>query len=219
MGILLMLITIGGLLVAGVLLAIAWLNESAWLKKFMLGSIAIWLGFYGIALVGTSFVSEEKLLGLNEQKEFCGFYLDCHMHAAVTGVRTAKALGGRRARGKFYIVNVNVFSNAAKATLGLKNVDAHVIDASGERHDRDLEAEAELDLQPEFEMEIGPEENFDKEIVFDLPVDVQNPRFDISEGSWIDRLAETFLIGDEDSLSYKRNYLKLEEQNVASSVK
>jgi hypothetical protein len=211
--------TIGGSIVAAILLAIAWLNESAWLKKFVLGGVAIWFTFYTLTLLETSFMSEAKLLGPKEQKEFCGFYLDCHMHAAVTGVRKAKTLGDRRATGEFYIVNVNVLSGAAKATLGLKNVDAHVIDASSQRYERDLEAEAELDLQQEFEMEIGPEENFDKEIVFDLPVEVPAPRLDISEGSWIDRMAETFLIGDEDSLFHRRNYFKLQEQNVASSVK
>ena len=219
MGVLLMLMTIGGVFVAGILLAVAWLNESAWLKKFVLGGVAIWLGFYLIVLLATSFNSEAKLLGLNEPKEFCGFYLDCHIHAAVTGVRRAKAIGDRKAKGEFYIVNVNVFSNAAKATLGLITVDAHAVDANGNTYTRDELAEAQLDPQPEFETKIGPEETFDKEIVFDLPVDIHNPRLDIREGYGIDHWIEAFLIGDEDSIFHKRNYFELKEQNVASSVK
>ena len=219
MGLLLMLMTVGGLIVAAILLAIAWLNESTWLKKFVLGGVAIWFGFYVIVLLATSFNSEERSLGLNEPKEFCGFYLDCHMHAAVTGVRRAKTIGDRKAKGEFYIVNVNVFSNAAKATLGLITVDAQAIDANGNMYTRDELAEEQLHPQLPFETHIGPEENFDKEIVFDLPVGVEQPKLDIREGYGIDHVIEAFLIGDEDSIFHKRNYFKLQEQNIASSVK
>ena len=200
MGVLLMLMTIGGLVIAAILLAIAWLNESGWLRKFVLGGVAIWFAFYFTMLLGFSFSSEEKNLGRNEPKEFCGFYLDCHMHTAVSGVRTAKTIGDRTAKGKFHIVTVKVFSNAARATLGLHTVDAHVVDAAGGTYTRDLQAEEELGPQPKFEQEVGPEENFDKEIVFDLPVDVNEPWLDIREGYGIDHLIEAFLIGDEDSM-------------------
>ena len=219
MGLLLMLMTIVGLLVAGVLLAIAWLNDSSWLKKFVLGGMAIWFGFYLIVLLATSFNSEEKVLGLNEPKEFCGFYLDCHMYAAVTGVRRAKTIGDRKAKGEFYIVNVNIFSNAAKATLALLTVDAHAIDSNGNAYIRNELAEAELGPQPEFETKVGPEESFDKEIVFDLPVDVQTPRLDIREGYGIDHLIEAFLIGDEDSIFHGRNYFVLSERDETAGVR
>ena len=219
MGVLLMLMTIGGLVVAAILLAVAWLNESSWLRKFVLGGVAIWLAFYFTMLLGFSFFSEEKNLGRNEPKEYCGFYLDCHMHTAVSGVRTAKTIGDRTAKGKFYIVTVNVFSNAARATLGLHSVETSVVDAAGNTYYRDELAEAELDPQPPFELQIGPEENFDKEIVFDLPTDVKEPRLDIREGYGIDRVIEAFLIGDEDSIFHKRSYFKLQEQNTSMSVK
>ena len=45
MGVLLMLMTIGGVIVAAILFTVAWLNESAWLKKFVLGGVAIWFLF------------------------------------------------------------------------------------------------------------------------------------------------------------------------------
>jgi hypothetical protein len=214
-----MLLTIGGLIAAAVLMAIAWLNDSSWLRKFVSGAVAIWFAFYTAMLLGFSFASKEQDLGINQPKEFCGFYLDCHMHAAVSGVRKTKTLGSRTATGEFYIVSVKVFSDAVRATLGLTTVDAHVVDSAGREYTRDDKAETQLPRQPEFEQQIGPEESFTKEIVFDLPAEVQDPRLDISEGFAIDRLIEAFLIGDEDSIFHKRNYFKLVEHNLTASAK
>lgn len=205
--------TIGGLVVAGILLAVAWLNRSAWLKNFVLGAVAIWLAFYAVALLAVSLASEEKTLAFNEPKEFCGFYLDCHMHAAVTGVERTKTIGGLTAKGVFYIAKVKVFSNARRATLGLLAVDAKVLDENGDIYERDLAAESHLPPQPAFERQVSPDESFEKEIVFDLPENVQNPRLDLREGYRIDRAIEAVLIGDEDSIFHKRNYFRLQQHH------
>src|SRR5258706_12180465 len=109
MGVLLMLMTIGGLIVAAVMLVISVATGKAWLRKFVFGGVAIWFVFYLAMLFGFSLSSQEKDLGLNEAKEYCGFYLDCHMHTAVTNVRTAKMIGNQTANGEFYIVKVKVF--------------------------------------------------------------------------------------------------------------
>lgn len=53
-------------------------------------------------------------------------------------------------------------------------------------------------------------ESFEREIVFDLPANVQNPRLDIREGCGVDRLIEAVLIGEEDSIGHKRNYFSSE---------
>ena len=209
MGVLLMLMTIGGLIVAAVLFGIAWLNDSAWLKKFVLGGVAIWLIFYIAMLLGFSFTSTEKTLPIGEAKEYCGFYLDCHMHTAVTNVARAKTIGNKTADGEFYIVTVKVFSNARRATLGLLSVDAHVVDAVGQVYTRDMPVETELPPQPEFERKISPSETFEKQIVFDLPGDVPNPRLDMREGHGIDHVIEAVLVGDEDSIFHARNYFAL----------
>ncbi|MFL6467001.1 MAG: DUF4352 domain-containing protein [Pyrinomonadaceae bacterium] len=212
-----MLITIGGLIAAAILFAIAWLNDSAWLKKFVLGGVAIWFAFYIVLLLGYSFASKEKLLGLNEPKEHCGFYLDCHMHTAVNNVRKSKTIGNKTANGVFYIVSMKVFSNAKAATLGLLTVDAHVEDAAGRTYTRDLLAEEELAPQPEFEQKVEPNESFDKEIVFDLPAEADRPKLDIREGYGIDHWIEYVLIGDEDSIFHKRNRFTLEGRSIALS--
>jgi hypothetical protein len=213
MGLLMMTTTIGGLCLAFILLIIAVLTKQVWLSKFALGSVAVWLVFYTTMLLGVSLASREKVLGLNQPKEFCGFYLDCHMHAAVTDVRRTKTLGDRTASGEFYIVRVKVFSDARQATLGLLTVEAKVVGEQNREFRRDTEAEANLGGQPPFDRRISPPESFEKEIVFDLPTDVINPRLDIKEGYGIDHAIEAVLIGDEDSLLHKRVRFKLDADN------
>jgi len=217
MGVLLMLMTIGGLVVACILLAVAWLHESPWLKKFVLGGVAIWFAFYIVALLAVSLTSEERTLSFNEPKEYCGLYLDCHMHTAVTGVERTKTIGGHAANGEFYIVKVKVFSDAKRATLGLLTVDAKVLDDQKNIYERDLAAEAQLPPQPAFERLISPAESFEKEVVFNLPETVENPRLDLREGYGIDHLIEAVLIGDEDSIFHKRNYSTLSEPGAVAT--
>ncbi|MGB7210010.1 MAG: hypothetical protein WBD27_15225 [Pyrinomonadaceae bacterium] len=219
MGVLLMLMTTGGSIVASILFVIALYTGKAWLAKFVFGGTSVWFAFYFALLLGVSFLSEEKTLELNEPKAYCGFYLDCHMHTAVKRVRTAKTIGNKTAKGEFHIVTVEVFSDAVRATLGLLTVDAHVVDAGNRTYTRDMGAETQLAPQPDFEKQIGPEESFEKEIVFDLPVNVKEPRLDLREGIGIDSIIESFLIGDEDSIFHKRNYFKLSEQNDLAGVK
>lgn len=219
MGVLLLLMTIGGLVAAFLLLGVARWRKKRWLRDFVLGGVAIWFVFYAVMLLTASFSSKEITLGLNEPKEFCGFYLDCHMHAAVTGVRRAKTIGDRTAQGEFYVVKVKVFSNAKRATLGLLTADARVIDENRQEFLRDTEAESRLGEQPPLDKRISPVESFEREIVFDLPAEVKDPRLDIRDGYGIGRVIESVLIGDEDSIFHKRSLFMLEEQNQTAAVK
>jgi hypothetical protein len=219
MGVLLMAMTIGGLIVAVLVLAVSIATRKTWLRNFVFGGVAVWFAFYFAMLIGFSLRSEEKELSLNDPKEFCGFYLDCHMHTAVTDVQRTKTIGNRSANGEFYIVKVRVFSNAKQATLGLLGVDAHVVDASGRTYSRDSQAETLLPPQEDFERRISPVENFEKEIVFDLPEDVSAPRLDIREGYGIDHVIEALLVDDEDSVLHKRAYFKLESSGKTAAIK
>lgn len=219
MGVLLMLMTIGGLVAAFLLLGIARWMKKRWLRDFVLGGVAVWFVFYAVMLLTASFSSKEATLGLNEPKEFCGFYLDCHMHTAVTGVRQTKTIGDRTAQGEFYVVKVKVFSDAKQATIGLLTVDARVIDENRQEFLRDTQAEDRLGEQPPLDKRISPVESFEREIVFDLPAGVKNPRLDIREGYGIDHVIESVLIGDEDSILHKRNLFKLDGDRQSASVK
>lgn len=92
-----MLATIGGSGLAFILMIIAVWTKQVWLSKFVSGAVAIWLVFYTTTLLGVSLASSEKTLRLHEAKAFCGFYIDCHMHASVTDVQTAKQIGDKTA--------------------------------------------------------------------------------------------------------------------------
>ncbi len=213
-----MLMTIGGVLAAAVLLAISLVMKKAWLRNFVLGGVTVWFVFYAILLFGFSLGSKEKMLGLNEAKEYCGFYLDCHMHTAVTQVQKTKTIGAKTASGEFYIVTVKISSDAKREPLQLIGTEAKVFDEQKNSYPRDLEAEQALGSQPEFETRIAPAETFTKSIVFDLPAGVKEPRLDIRDGYGVDTCLEAVLIGDEDSILHQRNYFKLEEQKQTASV-
>jgi hypothetical protein len=169
----------------------------------------VWFVLYAVLLFGSSLSSEEKTLGLGEPKEFCGFYLDCHMHASVSDVRTAKTIGDKTAKGEFYIVTVKIFSDAKRVDLGLLAPKLFVIDADGKAYPRAEDAE---NPEPPLDKKIPAGGSFEKEIVFDLPADVKNPRLDVAEGIGIDKAIEAVLIGDEDSILHKRVRFGLEPQ-------
>ena len=218
MGVLLMLMTIGGLIVAAILFAVALYAGKVWLRNFVCGGVVVWFVFYFTMLCGFSVTSEERNLAIDEPKQFCGFYLDCHMHTAVTGVRKAKTIGNKTAAGEVYIVTVKVFSDAKAATLGLLTVDAHVVDAADQKYTRDMDAESALGPQPDFDKKISAGASFEKKIVFDLPANVEAPRLDIREGYGIDHAIEAILVDDEDSIFHKRNYFILSEQGDTAGV-
>ena len=152
MGVLLMLMTIGGLIVAGILFAVALYAGKVWLRNFVCEGVVVWFVFYFTMLFGYSFASSDRELALTEPKQFCGFYFDCHMHTAVTDVRIAKTIGNKTAAGEFYIVTLKVFSDAKAATLGLLTVDAHVVDAANQKYTRDTYAETALGPQSEMKL-------------------------------------------------------------------
>jgi hypothetical protein len=212
MGILLMLMTIGGLFVATILLAIAFWRKIDWLKKFVFGGVVVWFALYAVLLFGASIFSEEKTLAFDEPKEFCGFYLDCHMHTAVSSVRKTKTIGSKTANGEFYIVKIKVSSNAKAVPLGLHAPGFEVVDAQGRRFERVEDLTIPGDS---FEQKVPAGGAFEGEVVFDLPMDIQNPRLDIAEGVGVDKVIESVLIGDEDSIGHKRAFFKLEASQVA----
>jgi hypothetical protein len=116
-------------------------------------------------------------------------------------------------------VTVKVFSDAKQATLGLLSVDAHVVDAAQQTYPRDTMAESQLEPQPDFDRKISPVESFEKEIVFDLPANIENPRLDIREGYGIDHAIEAVLVDDEDSVFHRRNYFSLQAAQQTAVLK
>jgi hypothetical protein len=208
MGAILLLMTIGGTLAAILLLGISFLMKQFWLRNFVFGAVLVWYAFYLAALCGASVFSAEKTLGPGEEKAFCGFYLDCHLSASVTNVRRAKTFGALKANHEFFVVKVKISNGARRAPLGLSEPKLTVVDEAGRIYEptEDLTITVET---PRFEDEIPAGGSLEDEIAFDLPADALRPRLDIRAGHGIDRLLESFLIGDEDSFLHRRSYFLL----------
>jgi hypothetical protein len=222
MGVLLMLMTIGGLLTAVILLIVAFITKKRWLRNFVVGGVAVWVVFYSAMLLGFSLTSTEKVLAAGEPKEYCGFYLDCHMHTEVTKVRTERTIGDRAAKGMFYVVNVKVFSDAKNDNVALHLIEpkARVILANGDKVERDEAAEAKLPTATvRLDRDIHNNETIEKEIVFDLPTVTDNPKLLITEGYGIDKTIEHLLVGDEDSIFHAQTFFELREQKETAGVK
>jgi hypothetical protein len=215
MGLLMMLAMIGGLGLAFILLVIAAWTKQVWLSKFVSGAVAVWLVFYTTMLLGVSLASREKTLGLNEAKAFCGFYIDCHMHASVSDARTVKQIGDRTAEGVFYIVKVKIFSDARRAAIGLHDPQFKVVD---EQRRIFQPIEDSIVSGNPFERKVPAGGSFEGEVIFDLPADIKNPRLDIAEGIGIDKVIESVLIGDEDSILHKRVRFKLEQSLMQAGL-
>lgn len=216
MGVILIMMTIVGLIVAAILLATARAAKKTWLKHFVFGGLTTWFAAYVFLLFCGSFFSREKTLALNEPKEFCGFYFDCHMHAEVSDVKKLKTYGSKTANGEFYVVKVRVSSDAKQAGIGLHEPEFEVVDAQGKRYER--VADLTVSGNP-FEQKVPSGGAFEGEVIFDLPPDVQNPRLDIAEGLDIDKAIELVLIDDEDSIGHKRSYFKLEGQPQTAGIR
>ncbi len=222
MGVLLMLMTIGGLIVAAILLAISLFTGKPWLTKFTLAGVAVWFVFYMVMLLGFSLFSTEKHLAVNEAKEYCGFYLDCHMHTTVTGVRTAKQIGSLTAKGTYYVVNLKVFSDAKNPNIALRLLEpkAEVTDKSGRTYIRDTNAENLLPTaQVQLDQDIRNNQTIEKEIVYDIADSVEGLKLLVTEGYGVDKYIEAILVDDEDSILHKRTYFSLLGLNETATLK
>ena len=222
MGVLLMLMTIGGLIVAAILLIISLWTRKKWLAKFVVGGVAVWLVFYAAMLFGFSFVSEEKVLALNEPKEYCGFYLDCHLHTSIVNVRTAKQISDQTAQGIFYIVKVKVWSNARNPNITFRLLEPEAVaeDEGGRLYSRIAAAESRLPTANiQLNQDIKGTETIEKEIVFDLTEPSDTLKLLITEGYGVDKVIEAVLVDDDDSIFHKQTYFKIEEQSQTADVK
>lgn len=222
MGVLLMLMTIGGSIIAAMTFVFALITKKRWLARFMLAGVAIWLIIYAVMLLGFSLASTEKVLAAGEAKAYCGFYLDCHMHTAVTGVRTASTVGERKAAGLFYIVSIRVFSDAKNPEIALRLIEpkARVVLADGRQLDRDEAAEGLLpSAKMRLDADITNSGPIGKEIVFDVPANAANAKLLITEGYGIDKAIEHLLVGDDDSFLHAQTFFELNAQNDTAGVK
>ncbi len=173
-------------------------------------------------LFGYSFASSDRILAMNEPKAFCGFYFDCHVHAKVTKVQTGDKIRQRHADGMFYVVTVEVYTDARKPNIWFRLLEpkAVIIDGRGNRYLRNEDAEFDLRTGPvDLGAEVRGEITIEKDLAFDIPPSATDLKLLITEGYGIDKYIEAVLIDDEDSIMHKQNYFELREQNKTAGVK
>jgi len=215
-----------GLPVALFCIAFSLLAHRRGLALIIAGGMVMWMGVYFMKLVTVSAESRERVLGLNEEKRFCGFYFDCHRTVSVTNVRRVSSIGvspeEKRADGVFYIVTVKIANDALRAALALESPSATIVDSRGRCFGRDGEAESALQRSQgrlvSIEQAVGPGSSITKDLVFELPPDAESVRLFISEGDRLSRLIELFVIGDEDSLYHKKTCFSLDPMSERSGT-
>ncbi len=175
---------------------------------------AVPAAYLGLLLVA-SLTSREQDLGLNQEKDFCGFYLDCHLSLSVVNVAKIKTPSGVR-----HVITVKFRNNARPRTeteraftLKPYHPVAVIVDDEGRTYERSADAEQLLVANrgggSPFVQPVRAGNSYTADLVFDLPADVRDPRLFVTEGFWLKRALELFLIGDEDSLLHKRTTFRL----------
>ena len=172
------------------------LNNPNWRIAALLVTVYGVLG-YGALLGLVSLTSTERTLEPGARYSFCGFYLDCHLGVAIEGARAETAPSGT---GHRYVLLVRFDSDAVAARLTVRNPTLRLTDGSGRQY-QPVGSPASVTL--------GPGEATRAEIVFETPGPLRSPRLLARQGPWIERLLETFLLGDADSILHKRVYLAI----------
>ncbi len=172
-----------------------------------------WAVLYAAVLGVVSLRSEARLLGLNEDKKFCGFYLDCHRQLAVVRVERADSIGATRPNGVFYVVTLRISSDAKVARMRFIDPRLRVTDAAGRAHERSEAGEEALTRErgPLLSLTdpVGPGGGYLAAVVFDLPRDGTDLLLHVTDGWWADRLIEFLLVGDEDSFLHRKTAFRL----------
>jgi hypothetical protein len=83
MGVLLILLSIGGVIAAVIVAIIALVTKKSWLLKFTFAAVVVWFCSTGNA--GRIFGRKHrKGIGLKRAESILRVLLDCHLHTAVT---------------------------------------------------------------------------------------------------------------------------------------
>jgi len=173
-----------------------------------------WAVLYLAALLAVSLASEERVRGWDSGKNFCGFYIDCHLQVSVAAVEVLDSLGPARPEGRFHVVTLRIGSDAKMARMRLRDPRVMARTDGGRRMFRRSPAgEAALahsrGPQRPLTDELGPGGSYTTTVVFDVPADAREPRLDVTDLPFPDRFVEFILIGDEDSFLHARTTIRL----------
>ena len=205
---------LGTVAAIGVSVAVAVWSVASGRPRRAFTSLAVGVGIgllYLTALVVVSLRSRREVLAVGAEKRFCGFYLDCHLSAAVARVDTSARIGSASARGRYWIVSVRLANNARRVPLRFEGLRLRVRLPDGRWFLRDAAAERALgdSADESIASRLGPAESRVVRVVFDLPRNATAPLLSAREGVPPETGIEGLLLGDEDSALHQPILLAL----------
>lgn len=174
----------------------------ALLRRLLLG-LAIYVGLYASLLVGTALLSPQQVLAMHQLRCFDDW---C---ASVEQVEIQPAIGTLQAQGSFYLVTIQVTSQARRISQRALDAAVYLLDDRGQRYDPDPQGQQALVAsgragQPLNSMvEAGG--SFTYTAAFDLPAGATRPGLVISHGAFPGRI----IIGDDQSFLHKPTIVPL----------
>lgn len=197
---------VGSVLASGVaVLAALLMKHRLWARRFTIAGAA-GVATYAVMLLVASFTSSDRVLAPGETKHICE--IDCHTAYTVVSAGTAKTIGGRTARGLFHVITVRVAfdSSTIGPRRGMSSLtpgprEARVVDRAGAWYPL-----AEPGNVDSLQRGIVPGESFTRDLVFDLPVGIEEPKLLITQRTI---LPDRLMIGWEDSFLHGKVYFRI----------
>jgi hypothetical protein len=171
-------------------------------RRTVLGLGAV-LGLYAATLVMVSLVSPQRVMGLHQDRCFDDWCL------SVERVAHLRAIGAVAARGKFYLVTVQVSSRAKGIVQRALDAQVYLLDARGQRYDPAPAPQRALDAagaggQP-LDTELPPGGSFTRTVAFDLPPHARRVSLVVAHGLF----PAVLVIGDPQSLLHRPTIVPL----------
>jgi hypothetical protein len=165
---------------------------------------------YATLLFGASLTSRERVLPPGGKKYFCE--IDCHLACSVDRVTRTRALGNQRAAGTFCVIRLKTwFDESTTSSMRPKEAplypnprEVYIQDAQGRRFDLSAAGQRALEqagvASTPLSRPLIPGESYVTELVFDLPVNVKEPRLFVGDSD----PASSFLVGHEQSPMHRK---------------
>jgi hypothetical protein len=117
----------------------------------------------------------------------------------------------------FYLLTIQVWNDARRETLMLKQPGVWIIDDAGRRYAPIATAANPAGLAT-LSQPVPAGSAYPTVLAFDLPEEVSRPRLLVTEmeSVWPDKLLELFLIGNEDSLLHRKTTLAVTAESHPS---
>jgi len=165
--------------------------------------LGVWLGIYTLIMIAVSLATPQTVLVKGQEHCFD------EMCFSVTDVMTMRTVGTgtqrQAAQGIYYIVTVQLRNAARQTPQKPDHPTLYLVDRAGHQYDSFSGGQTIIGQSPQWDRRLQPGEVQARAVVFDVPLEVQQPHLVVAEGSWPTPL----IIGDENSLFHPKTEFSL----------